>query len=224
MGLPMGTQRALCSSEREVNIVGRLAFIWLLVNVAICPSQARIYNSASPTVDVFAENVVRLTVERNNGTNDVGFGLLAFAKQNRLFVVTADHVLRGNAHSLTPTKIIVNFHERLNRSPMEVTSISRIFDANLDIAAFEIWNPGDALQFSMNAKDWNASLPLARGSQYYFVGRNQTWYVSTRPATFNSVSPLGGYVFDQVDAQPGSSGAPMYSEEDGLVAGLIREK
>jgi hypothetical protein len=202
-----------------------MLLIFLSLAAAFNASYARVIPGPPvPTIDEFSENVVRLTVQRSNGSTDVGFGLLVFVKENRLFVATADHVLRGNSHTLTPTKIVVYMHEHLNRKPMEVTSIPPIFDASLDVACFEISNLGDTLQFSPNTLGWSASLPLARGSNYYFIGRNETWYVPTKPAVFNSTSPLGGYVFDQADVQPGSSGAPLYNEEDGLVAGLVREK
>ena len=40
------------------------------------------------------KNVVRITVERNNG-QDAGFGFVVGERGDRLYVATAKHVVRG---------------------------------------------------------------------------------------------------------------------------------
>ncbi|WP_194391020.1 trypsin-like peptidase domain-containing protein [Bradyrhizobium sp. CCBAU 51765] len=216
-----GTVRALKEGlAAGIRAAGSLS---LLLVLTLEGSEARIWNRAIPTIDEFSPNVVRITAERTNGSVDVGFGLLLFAKQNRIFVATADHILRGDRHDLVPRRIVVNLHESLGRRPMEVTSVSPFFDAKIDVACFEIWNFADD-SFKETAKNWSSSLPLTRNDQYYYIGRNQAWYVPTRPSVYNSRSPNGSYVFDQIDVEQGSSGAPLYNDQNGLVAGLIKRK
>ena len=86
------------------------------------------------------KNVVRITVERNNG-QDNGFGFVVGGRDNRLYVATARHVIRGETDDpdVEIKKIEAQFFEEQGKR-FEALHLD-LEKAGIDLALLEVPKP-----------------------------------------------------------------------------------
>src|SRR5579864_2522912 len=159
---------------------------------------------------------VLLDATRQDGSAEIGVGLPTWFP-NGCFVVTANHVLRGDGGNLKPKTVTVFRQKReLDLEPFPTITVdgNGPYDAASDVAAFRV--PLD----EQACGRWESAKRLARGEKVFFIGRNGEWYIPTSPSIFNS--PVqGNLLFDGMEAVPSMSGAPVYGEQ-GVVGIVIK--
>lgn len=165
----------------------------------------------------FVNSVIQLTAEFSNGDLEYGFGFLVGERKNKLYVVTADHVVRAHAPDVKTVKVRARFHEFRGESfPVKLLDL---FDRELDLALLEVPKPYTDYRWE---REFYHPSP-ERGDRVWFIGRNKKWWIPTDiGAGAVSKPPLRGELLvDILGVQPGTSGAPLITEEG--IVGMITE-
>lgn len=167
-------------------------------------------------------NVVKIaaTIDKDKGPQ-IGFGFIVGQQQNRLVVVTADHVVRGDvpgAEDKAP--LITSFVNQGSqvRGTLEAVGLPQ---GRGDLAVILVENPG----FSTFVTDAVDTKIPERGHPVWVIGRAEGWSVSR--GTVAGVDPVSRRI--QVEGLPrrvgslaGSSGGPLVSSQ-GIVGMVIDE-
>jgi hypothetical protein len=172
--------------------------------------------------DKFKNNVVQLTTNFDDGREENGFGTVIAEKDNKLYIVTAKHVIytldeKGFVSIDTKTNsVAVKFFSEQGKD--YTATLLKLPNTSLDISLLEIQKPKD---YSWS-KDFY-SKAIQKGTKVWFIGRSGKWYIPTGSfiGSVNDVSSDDEILIDINSIQPGTSGAPLISA-DGMV-GLIFE-
>jgi S1-C subfamily serine protease/tetratricopeptide (TPR) repeat protein len=159
-------------------------------------------------------NVVGIAAARAGGERS-GFGIIVGERAGRVFIATANHVVRGIAPGEVATRIRVRFFQR--RDEEYDAKLLGTSDARYDLAILEVAAPAKL--------DWHReSLRLQpdapRGTEVWFVGRDDSWYIPTRPGRLSRVTLDFRIDVDDLEIRVGSSGAPLMAA-DGIVGMLL---
>ncbi|HKH92641.1 MAG TPA: trypsin-like peptidase domain-containing protein [Gemmatimonadaceae bacterium] len=160
--------------------------------------------------------MIRCTID---GEESIGAGILFGSANDRLYVVTANHVVRRGATSATDIRVELR---SLPGEPVPATLTTR-FDAPLDVAVLSI--------AGVSAKGISAArLPfdrlgdptkLSRGDGVYVLGQPQgrPWGTNVAPIPVASVSD-SVLVFETSQVVPGHSGGALLDAR-GEIVGLV---
>ena len=149
-------------------------------------------------------NVVRI--------NPSGFGFIVGEDQGQLYIVTARHVV-GDEDSVRITY-------RPRRVERVATRLSSYQDEDLILLHAE--KPFEA--FTWERASMAPPDSIKRFKEVWFVGRGEEWFVPTGSAvgTVSLVRANGIIEVDITSVRPGTSGAPMITE-DGIIGMVIRD-
>ena len=172
--------------------------------------------------DKFKNNVVQITTTFDDGREENGFGTVIAEKDNKLYIVTAKHVVydldeKGFISIDNKTKsATVKFFSDQGKD--YAATLLKLPNTSLDISLLEIEKPKN-YEWS---KDFY-SKAIQKGTKVWFIGRSGKWYIPTGSfvGSINDVSSDDEILIDISSIQPGTSGAPLMSA-DGMV-GLIFE-
>jgi len=164
-------------------------------------------------------NVVQVAAHFGAGTSPLqGFGFIVGADSGRVYIVTANHVVRGDGPDevdRAPTVIFFQDPGHPYTGELLSTSLSR---SEGDLAVIRVQAP--------SAYTWNrnvqAAEPPARDTEVWFVGKLGEWYVPTRPGSVNEVELRGTIRVDGLPVSTGTSGAPLISE-NGIVGMVVTD-
>lgn len=165
-------------------------------------------------------NVVKITATFSNGKDENGFGTVVSERNNRLYIVTAKHVIydidqKGNPSVDNKTKSVeITFFSEQGKSYSAV--LLNLSYTPLDIALLEVEKPKN---YSWSKNYY--STVMERGTEVWYIGRAGKWYIPTVPGSINEISLEDEISIDNVKVAPGTSGAPLINSE-GLV-GIIFE-
>jgi len=168
---------------------------------------------------VLRDNVVTIVAKWQDGASHNGFGFIVGARGERVFIVTADHILRGRNPGEIAAEIRIEPFQRQGTSFMAELIGTR--DPALDLAVLQATLPPDLGWYGPVLSDPGG---LERGTPVWFVGRSGKWYVPTRPGSINDIDRRSHRIMvDDLNVQVGTSGAPLIAES-GVVGMIVADE
>ena len=197
--------------QREKVRVGLLVFLSAVVFSLSFWIQLQAESTGRDVAEQLKPNVVQLTVKFGDKTSH-GFGFVVGERSGNLYVVTAKHVVRVDEPGVE-TEVCAQFYER--RGKFIKTNLLHLSVTEVDLALLEVPKP-------FKEYTWKALCyaDLKKGDPVWFVGRNQEWFVPIEPGYVQEQPFLGRFYVEGLNVMPGSSGAPLISEE-GIVGMII---
>lgn len=161
-------------------------------------------------------NVVKITATFTDGKVENGFGSVIGERIDKLYIVTAKHVVYDTSPDNRTNSVKVTFSYDLGNehtaTPLNVPNTS------LDISLLEVIKPTD---YTWTKNYYSTT--ITPGTRVWFIGRGGTWYIPTGPSvgSINTISVEDEIIIDINSIQPGTSGAPLISDKG--IVGLIFE-
>jgi peptidoglycan hydrolase-like protein with peptidoglycan-binding domain len=163
----------------------------------------------------FANNVVKLrTVQKDGSSGNEGFGFVFGQRNGKVFVATADHVVRDPDRG--EGKILITFYREQGREYEATLLQLRIPQNQGDLAVLEVPQPSDFLP------NWPKMVPLFSvkpSTRAWRIGKQARWIPAISPGIY--VGPQNGawMGFENLDTPRGSSGGPIVTEQG--VVGMV---
>lgn len=170
---------------------------------------------SQPAVDSLHYNVVKVTSNFQNGGQAFGFAMITGYSGNRMYLVTAKHVVEREYDRSDRPIVQVQFFKSTKVIFASVFKVSPSYD----IAVLEIEIPTEP--------KWNpnclGSIPVPE-QVVSFIGRNGTWYSPGRLFQGNIYQIDGDYIdVDITSIEAGSSGAPLLND-NGIIGMIIGDE
>jgi hypothetical protein len=164
-------------------------------------------------------NVVSIVVKREGGEEE-GFGFIIGRRADKLFIVTANHVVRGRdpkPEDRTPRVTVEYFQDRgqFYNATLHGTSYP-----SLDLAVLEAKSPQGVRE---NQQVVGSQKDVQRGIPVWFIGRTRQWFVPSIPGRINEVTADLKIIVENLDVQPGTSGAPLIAES-GIIGMIVEDE
>ena len=198
--------------------LGRQAIVLAAVIAAQLPSRLGAQDAGAPAADETEQIVgmIRCTLE---GEESIGAGILFGSANDRLYVVTANHVVRRGDTPCTDIRVELR---SLPGEPVAAT-LTTSFDARRDVAVLSI--PGvrergiDVARLPFDRLGDASS--LARGDGVYALGfpQGRAWGTNVAPIPIASTSD-SVLVFETSQVVPGNSGGALLDQRRQIV-GLV---
>lgn len=174
---------------------------------------------SAPSGEAFAlalrDHVVRIRAQWESGETQDGFGFVVGQHDSGTYIVTADHIVRGNLPGQVAKEVSVTWFRR--RGEEFPATLLGTHDAQRDVAVLRTRLPaGMTLRPDLLMR--TPGLP-ERSSPVWYVGRAGQWYVPSQAGTVNSVDLDQQIMVDGLNVQVGTSGAPLVAEDG--IAGMI---
>lgn len=195
--------------------------ILLVISLLLFSQFIRADLNEKQVAELLKYNVVKLAVKMENGSEENGFGWIIGQDVDRLFIVTADHVVRGEDRMDGPDRIDV----RLFGDPSDfyagtLSEASSFKD--LDIAIVTIKPPNrQPWLYSAISENIELNLPVA------FIGKSTQWFIPSQSGTLtnklsNDEAQDNSYdlIARGLTAEVGSSGAPLISK-NGIIGMIV---
>ena len=155
-----------------------------------------------------------------DGRESIGAGIIFGAANDRLYVVTASHVVRRGADEATDIRVELR---SLPGEPVRAT-LTTAFDAKLDLAVLTI--PGvkaagiDVASIPFDRLGSPSS--LSRGDGVFALGypQGRPWGTNVAPAPISSTSD-SLLTFETTLVSPGHSGGALLNQRREIVGGLL---
>jgi S1-C subfamily serine protease/tetratricopeptide (TPR) repeat protein len=163
------------------------------------------------------DNVVQIVAERPDGSQD-GFGFIVGERDKHLYIVTANHVVRGVGPDATASRVMIRyFRDKETAYEAKLLGVSsRTHDLAVLVAPRQVW-----LQWHRASSRSEKS--VQRGTPVWFIGRGGSWYIPTEAGRLNSVTLDFRIRVDGLHVKVGSSGAPLLSE-NGIIGMVLRDE
>jgi Trypsin-like peptidase domain len=205
---------------QDAGVLGAVRRVGAILCVLMMFGSAPLAQEMLPAGEQFAmalqAHVVRITANWRDGSTQHGFGFVVGERNNELYIVTADHVVRGTLPDELAETIGLTFFSHQGQEFQ--AKLLGTHDADRDVAVLLAERPGGfRLQPEIMRRSRDA-LP-ARGTQVWYVGRSGRWYVPSTPGTVNSVDLDERILIDGLNVQVGTSGAPLVAADG--IAGMI---
>jgi tetratricopeptide (TPR) repeat protein len=182
------------------------------------PSPVRAASSGGDLSLNLRQNVVRVVAAWKNGATYDGFGFIVGERAGTLYVITADHVVRGDGPDAIDRNPKVAFFGDQGAEYSAELLATRLAPAQGDIAILRLPAPaGLAWQRPVIARG-----RTQRGASVWFVGLLRDWFVPSQPGSVNRVEPNGFIVVEGLNVKVGTSGAPLISEA-GIVGMVVAD-
>jgi hypothetical protein len=156
-------------------------------------------------------------VRAGDANPKLGFGFIIAQRGQRVFIVTAKHVVSVGDNPDSPPAIIkVSFYSDQGES-FAADLLER--DPNHDLALIRTTAPQG---FGWEKKCLAHSQEQKRGTRVWFVGRDDRWYVPAQNGFISSqgLNPDQGLDADMPGLRPGSSGGPLVTDTG--IIGIVR--
>jgi sulfatase modifying factor 1 len=184
------------------------AFVMLVTVTAITACAHRPCVSGgglAPTLSNLWTNVVRIVAARQ------GFGFVVGEARGWLYIVTADHVVRregGSPDDIDQPPTVTFFQDQGTSYPGKLAK-KRLSPKEGDLAVLVIQPPPG---FVWHRKV-RAPGPAERGTDVWFIGKGDEWYVPPRPGAFDRIESTGAIRVEGLPVIEGTSGAPLISQK-----------
>ncbi|MDM8521929.1 serine protease [Desulfococcaceae bacterium HSG8] len=178
-------------------------------------------NQGDKVAEKYKNNVVKIEVKFDNASAQYGMGFIVGERNNELYIVTANHVIRGKDDNPTrPVKMKdcqVTFYQDQGKSckaePLDV------IDSKFDIALLRV----------KKTKSWYVwkkgifCFDYRRGEMAWYFGRH--WVISLDKdagmISQSKQSSNNGYIECRIDnVPPGASGSPFFTK-NGIIGMII---
>jgi hypothetical protein len=166
-------------------------------------------SSGEDLASALRPNVVQIVAHLSAEKTTQGFGFVIGEDSGQLYIVTANHVVRGDGPDeidKKPTVIFFQDQGKVNDAELLGTSLPR--DQG-DLAVLRIQRP---TRFAWN-RNAEAANPPKHDTDVWFVGKLGEWYVPKRPGAVDEIEPTGAIRVDGLPVSVGTSGAPLISQE-----------
>lgn len=201
-----------------------VALGWVLFtrpDLALCAQSAG-YELAQKLIP----NVVLIRAKRDGKTEDGGFGFIVGERDGLLYIVTANHVVRGSGSpgeaDPSPTVLFSLFQGSPYRGKLLQRSSSSADLAVISVESAQlarvVWT-----RESLSAAHTIDQTPV------WFVGREQKWFIPTSPGTVSSITEVKRneysgptIVVQGLQITGGTSGAPLLSV-DGIIGMIVSD-
>jgi TPR repeat protein len=160
-------------------------------------------------------NVVRVSAPWENGASYDGFGFIVGERSGFVYIVTADHIVRGDAADRISRSPSVTFSQDVGTEHKAELLATRLQPGEGDIAVLRVRSPA-ALGWR---RDIVSSAGVRRRTQVWFIGLERDWFVPIQPGMVNRVEPAGTIIAEGLNVKVGTSGAPLIS--DSGVVGMV---
>jgi len=161
--------------------------------------------------------MIRCTLD---GKESIGAGIIFGAANDRLYVVTASHVVRHGADEATDIRVELR---SLPGEPMRAT-LTTAFDAKLDLAVLSIAGVKAAgIDVARIPFDrLGSTLSLSRGDGVFALGypQGRPWGTNVAPAPISSASD-SLLTFETTLVSPGHSGGALLNQRREIVGVLL---
>jgi hypothetical protein len=198
---------APCHTWRTVartwHALGRCSKIWPTIVVLLTLIGTNNLFCQSKAASDLRVNVVRVEAGES-GNPEVGFGFIIAQRQNTIYAVTANHVIQNEPGSSSSP--VVTFFDG-SRSSARV--IRQKNDHDLALIEAEVPHA-----FAWERRSLATLRQLKRGTQVWFIGRNQEWYVPVIGGAIESdgADPDSWIEAPMASVSPGSSGGPLVTK------------
>jgi Trypsin-like peptidase domain len=191
-----------------------VALVMLVMAAAVA---ARAQNPSGEDVALkLRSNVVRIVAHLGAGaTAREGFGFMVGEDSGQLYIVTADHVVRGDGPDDIDKKPTVIFFQDPGKEYGGELLGTHLPRGRGDLAVLRIQSP-PKFKWNRNAQ---AAASVERGTDVWFIGKLGEWYVPTRPGAVNEAEPSGTIRVEGLPVSVGTSGAPLISQSG--ILGMI---
>ena len=168
-------------------------------------------------------NVARIKVFGSDGVRqweENGFGIIVGSRDDRMFIVTANHVVRGDYRNpdVRTDSVLVSFYDDLG-SPATSARLLALREPEMDLAVLEVPFPA-GVQWQV---DCRASVfERERGTNVWSIGLAATWRVPPSAGTISGMTPDERLRVDGLRVQRGSSGGALVGET-GLVGMIVSD-
>lgn len=163
----------------------------------------------------FMPNVVQLMVTFSDQSIEHGFGFVVGERDNQLYVLTANHVVRKSNPNVSAQSIKATFCAY--QAKQYSAELSPIYNQTRDFAVLIVSKPSPDYQWARESYDPTPE----RSEQVWFIGRSAECYVPATNGVIekedNDIKGKFSVIYNQV--QPGTSGAPLISKQG--IVGLI---
>jgi sulfatase modifying factor 1 len=168
----------------------------------------------------FRKNVVQLTVTFTDQTIGYGFGFVIGERDNVLYVLTANHVVRkaNDAPGVTVTAQQVDAVFCDSPEDAYPATVLKWSAPDLDAALVKVAKPYPSYQWELIEPDPNPE----RGKEVWFIGRSEKCEVPLRAGLIEGMLTESTFAVDDDKVLPGTSGAPLISHE-GIVGMIIKD-
>lgn len=158
-------------------------------------------------------NVVRITTSFEDGTDENGFGIIIAEGENKLYVITANHVVAssdGTAVTIMAVYFFEQEHQGYQASPVK-------YNETLDLALIEVTKPG--------WRTWNNAFidsESEEGVEVWYIGRSEKWYIPFSNGYLHDISKsTRKLTLEMPGVQKGCSGAPIVTKKG--IIGIITD-
>jgi hypothetical protein len=167
-------------------------------------------------------NVVRIKstiLSENEKTEENGFGFIVGIRNKYAYIVTANHIV-SLKDPLPGDKVNVEVTYFMHQDKTFKADSMIMSNKALDLALIKVEYPKD-LEWTQDCLGPEEG--IERGTNVWFLGRDEEWKVPTTNGTINDEpKPQGYFIIDTLPVRPGSSGAPIISEY-GILGMLIKD-
>ncbi|MCI5207679.1 MAG: hypothetical protein D3910_02535 [Candidatus Electrothrix sp. ATG2] len=198
-------------------------FILLALLVSAVPLSAA--SIGSGVCEPYKPLVVQITTQFAHGPPEYGFGFIVGEQYNRLYIVTANHVVRSRLPDKSTEQVLLRFSWDPGGRANQAELLDTMYDP-LDLALLRIDKKKilGVNQVNWQRRTWCRSWQVEE--KVWFIGRSRKWYVppDRRAGVLLRTEPdLLGFIHIDIDSvQPGTSGAPLFIQ-NGLVGMVVND-
>jgi TPR repeat protein len=161
-------------------------------------------------------NVVRVTAQWKTGAVSDGFGFIVGERDGFLYVVTADHVVRGDEpNAIDRSPVVAFFSDQGKQYRSELLETKLRPDAG-DLAILRV-RPPPGLRWRHEVV---AVADAKRDTALWFIGLQRDWFASSKAGVVTGIEPAGTIIAEGLNVKVGSSGGPLISES-GIVGMVV---
>jgi TPR repeat protein len=161
-------------------------------------------------------NVVRVTAQWKTGAVSDGFGFIVGERDGFLYVVTADHVVRGDEpDAIDRSPVVAFFNDQGKEYRSELLETKLRPDVG-DLAILRV-RPPPGLRWR---REVVAVADAKRDTALWFIGLQRDWFASSKSGVVTGREPTGTIIAEGLNVKVGSSGGPLISES-GIVGMVV---
>ena len=164
------------------------------------------------------QNVVRITSTLQD-RGDNGFGFIVGEHEGRVFIATANHVVRDKKTQKTARPIIINYFQDQGTN-YEAKLVGQQSQTSYDLAILEAPAPKELEWYPFVLGEVESR---KRGTLLWYIGRTRDWYVPTEPGRLNHTLLNFDFRADNLNIQKGTSGAPLLADT-GIIGMQIEDE
>jgi hypothetical protein len=196
-------------------------YTWLAFLTALFPLLTPLYGRANPTVARLLEslknNVVSITATRSDGSEQQGFGFIVGATRGLLYIVTANHVVRGEGPEGLSTRVTLRYFY-----DQGVTYQAKLLGTSSNERDLAVLTTETPAGFTWRQDALSSGEQVEWGTDVWFVGRNGRWDAPAIAGKVTEVNLSDQIVVDNLPVQPGTSGAPLISQH-GIIGMIVSD-